>query len=401
MPRGKTVNLDFKDILDSFDDRDFEAELLRNFTDRFGVDYELRRMLTRDINKVKRYGYFKYYQLIYKLLKAAREHNMYVDVAGDGLGQQLFFNLCGFAADAETYSVEQLTGVHTKSFKPSPVEIRCAPSLKPLVLRSMMKTKDATVRLHSAIAVKDPMDIDNTSLGILFNAGNIDMHDIDLTHKGCKKYMPWPNRFIPVCNDMVCVPVTGYRSLELMGTTCYLAQTLCTPDQAKQLYPAEFYASLIRCCSDDPNDFETATALAAKANELVLLPHVNYSQAKCWVIDYDGQRSIMLGLSDIQGVDLEDARSILAERKDNGPFIDQQDFVSRCSGRVVNSSVIDAVIHSGSAHVDQHTFLQRCFQYNSALFSRSYKYDHHSLDMIVNEVSSEVARDSLETSMID
>ena len=401
MPRGKTVNIDFKDILDSFDDRDFEAELLRNFTDRFGSDRELRRLLTSDISKIKRAGYFKYYQLIYKLLKAAREHNMYVDVAGDGLGQQLFFNLCGFVSDAETYSVEQLTGVHTKSFKPSPVEIRCAPSLKPLVLRSMMKTKDATVRLHSAIAVKDPMDIDNTSLGILFNAGNIDMHDIVLTHKGCKKYMPWPNRFIPVCNDMVCVPVTGYRSLELMGTTCYLAQTLCTPDQAKQLYPAEFYASLIRCCSDDPNDFETATALAAKANELVLLPHVNYSQAKCWVVDYDGQRSIMLGLSDIQGVDLEDARSILAERKDNGPFFDINDFVSRCSGRVVNSSVIDAVIHSGSAYVDQHTFLQRCFQYNSALFSRSYRYDHHSLDMIVNEVSSEVARDSLGTSMID
>ena len=401
MPRGKTVNIDFKDILDSLDDRDFEAELLRNFTDRFGSDRELRRMLTRDISNVKRYGYFKYYQLIYKLLKAAREHNMYVDVAGDGLGQQLFFNLCGFAADADAYSAEHITGVHTKSFKPSPVEIRCAPSLKPLVLRSMMKTKDATVRLHSAIAVKDPMDVDNTSLGILFNAGNIDMHDIVLTHKGCKKYMPWPNRFIPVCNDMVCVPVTGYRSLELMGTTCYLAQTLCTPDQAKQLYPAEFYASLIRCCSDDPNDFETATALAAKANELVLLPHVNYSQAKCWVVDYDGQRSIMLGLSDIQGVDLEDARSILAERKDNGPFLDMNDFVSRCSGLVVNSSVIDAVIHSGSAHVDQHTFLQRCFQYNSALFSRSYRYDHHSLDMIINEVSSEVARDSMETSMID
>lgn len=400
MPRGKTVNLDFKDILDAFDDREFEAELLRKLTDRFGDNRELRGQLTRDIKTVKRYGYFKYYQLIYKLLKAAREHNMYVDVAGEGLGQQLFFNLCGFVSDADTYTADQLMGVYVKSFKPSPVEIRCAPSLRPLVLRSMMKTKDATVRIHSAIAVRDSMDIDNTSLGILFNAGNIDTHDIVLTHRGCKKYMPWPNRFIPVCNDMVCVPVTGYRSLELMGTTCYLAQTLCTPDQAKQLYPAEFYASLIRCCSDDPNDFETATALAAKANELVLLPHVNHSQAKCWVIDYDGQRSIILGLSDIQGVDLEDARSIIAERKDNGPFLDIGDFITRCSGRVVNSSVIDAVVHSGAAYSDQSIFLQRCFQFNSALFSRSYRYDNHSLDMIINEVSSEVTRDSLETSMI-
>lgn len=400
MPRVKTVNLDFKDILDAFDDREFEAELLRKLTDRFGDNRELRGQLTRDIKTVKRYDYFKYYQLIYKLLKAAREHNMYVDVAGEGLGQQLFFNLCGFVSDADTYTADQLMGVYVKSFKPSPVEIRCAPSLRPLVLRSMMKTKDATVRIHSAIAVRDPMDIDNTSLGILFNAGNIDTHDIVLTHKGCKKYMPWPNRFIPVCNDMVCVPVTGYRSLELMGTTCYLAQTLCTPDQAKQLYPAEFYASLIRCCSGDPNDFETATALAAKANELVLLPHVNHSQAKCWVIDYDGQRSIILGLSDIQGVDLEDARSIIAERKDNGPFLDIGDFITRCSGRVVNSSVIDAVVHSGAAYTDPSIFLQRCFQFNSALFSRSYRYDNHSLDMIINEVSSEVTRDSLETSMI-
>lgn len=400
MPRRKTVNLDFKDILDSLDDRDFDAELLRKFTNRFGDNRELRGMLARDINKIKRAGYFKYYHLIYRLLKAAREHNMYVDVAGDGLGQQLFFNLCGFVSDADSYTAEQLSAVHKRTFTPSPVEIRCAPSLQSMVLRAMMKTTDSTVMLHSAIAVRDPYDIDHTSLGILFNANPIDMHDIILTHKGCRKYMPWQNKFIPVCNDMVCVPVSGYRSLELMGVCCYLAQSLVSLDQAKQLYPAEFYASLIRCCSDDPNDFETATALAAKANELVLLPHVNRSQSKCWITEYDGQRSIMLGLSDIQGVDLEDAQSIIAERKDNGPFVDMGDFISRCSGRVVSSSVIDSVIHSGAAYADEAIFLKRCFQYNSTLFSRSYRYDHHSLDMIVNEVSSEVARDSLETSMI-
>ena len=105
MPRRKTVNLDFKDILDSLDDRDFDAELLRKFTDRFGDNRELRDMLVRDIKKIKRAGYFKYYHLIYRLLKAAREHNMYVDVAGDGLGHAGggggvdLLSLVGFHAD--------------------------------------------------------------------------------------------------------------------------------------------------------------------------------------------------------------------------------------------------------------------------------------------------------------
>lgn len=376
------------DQLDSLEDDEFAATLIRLRDRYFKGNRRVAKELIRYVAYLKTYGWFKYYFLIYELVRACREHNMYVTVRADKLQGTVFSAICDLVpGDREAMMDNPDEYLNdTGNRIPGFATICCAPSLRPLVLRSMMKTMNAVVRTHSAIAFTDAHDIDASSLGILFNANMIDQADIVLTHKGCKKYMFWKHPFIDVCNDMICIPVEPRRSCELPGLVSYMAQALCPLDQAMSLYPAEFYASLIRCCSSDRVDFETATSLAARANELVLLPHINYSQAKCWVTDYDGQRSIILGLSDIDGVDIDDARSIISERKESGPFIDQDDFISRCQGRVVNPSVIRSIIHSGASITHDSVFLQRCFQYNSTLFARSYDYSQTSLNIMLNDV---------------
>lgn len=385
---GRSKKLKIGSQLDALDNDEFSAKLiqLRNIYAKGNRD--IADALKRDTFYLRQTGWYKYYYLLYELVRACHDNNMYVYVAAPHLQGSIISALCDLVPGDRDALVNDPVGYVKANSRHVPgfATICCSPSLRPLVLRSMMKTTNAVVKTHSAIAFTDNNDIDGSSLGILFNENMIDMADIVLTHKGCKKYMYWKHPFTPVCNDMICIPVEGRRSCDLPGTFSYMAQTICSIDQAKSLFPAEFYASLIRCCSSDPNDFEAATSMAARANELVLLPHINYSQSRCWVTDYDGQRSIILGLSDIQGVDIDDAKAIIAERKESGPFIDQDDFISRCQGRVVNPSVIRSVIHSGASITHDSVFLQRCFQYNSTLFARSYEYTERSLDMMVSDM---------------
>ena len=380
------------DQLDSLQDDEFSAKLVSLMHECVSDNLAVRTTLSQQVHWLKRAGMFKYYFLVYELVKACHEHNMYVSVNAKFLNNTVLSALCDLIPGDREKLIADPEGYVSGSRRKEPgfATITCAPSLRPVFLRSMMKTMNATVRLHTAVAFRDNDDIDGSSLGILFNVNPIDMADIVLTHRGCHKYMPWKHPFIDVCNDMICIKVEGRVSMELPGTFSYLAQTLCPMSQAPSLYPAEFYASLIRCCSSNQADFETATALAVKANELVLLPHINYSKSKCWVIDYDGQRSVILGLSDIDGLDIDDAKAIIAERKDNGPFLDQEDFVRRCQGRVLTDQAIRSVIHSGASITHDSVFLQRCFQYNATLFSRSYSYSPKSLDVLIDEVSPEV-----------
>lgn len=385
---GRSKKLKIGTQLDALDNDEFSAKLiqLRNMYAKGNRD--IADALKRDTFYLRQTGWYKYYYLLYELVRACHDNNMYVYVAAPHLQGSIISALCDLVPgdrDALVNDPVEYAKANSRHV-PGFATVCCSPSLRPLVLRSMMKTTNAVVKTHSAIAFTDNSDIDGSSLGILFNENMIDMADIVLTHKGCKKYMYWKHPFTPVCNDMICIPVEGRRSCDLLGTFSYMAQTICPVDQAKSLFPAEFYASLIRCCSSDPNDFEAATSMAARANELVLLPHINYSQSRCWVTDYDGQRSIILGLSDIQGVDIDDAKAIIAERKESGPFLDQDDFISRCQGRVVNPSVIRSIIHSGASITHDSVFLQRCFQYNSTLFARSYEYTERSLDMMVNDM---------------
>lgn len=384
--RRKTVKIGMQ--LDALDNDEFSAKLIQLRDTYAKGNRVIANLLARDVKYLKQEGWYKYYFLIYELVRACHDNNMYVYVRAPYIQGSIMSALCDFVPGDRDALISNPDKFAEDSARHIPgfATICCSPSLRPLVLRSMMKTTNAVVRTHSAIAFTDSNDIDGSSLGILFNENMIDMADIVLTHKGCKKYMYWKHPFTSVCNDMICIPVEGRRSCDLLGTFSYMARTICSVDQAKSLFPAEFYASLIRCCSDDTNDFEAATSMAARANELVLLPHVNYSQSRCWVTDYDGQRSIILGLSDIQGVDIDDAKAIIAERKESGPFLDQDDFISRCQGRVVNPSVIRSIIHSGASITHDSVFLQRCFQYNSTLFARSYRYTDRSLDIMVNDM---------------
>ncbi len=121
-----------------------------------------------------------------------------------------------------------------------------------------------------------------------------------------------------------CYAVVAYR-------TAYL----------KLYYPVEFMTALINSFLGNIDKMAEYIASAKKMKISVLPPHINKSMEKFSVED----GNIRFGLAAIKNVGENAMRDIIAERAQNGPFRDFDDFVKRAPG--INKRMLEAMIKVG------------------------------------------------------
>src|SRR5205823_7780772 len=113
----------------------------------------------------------------------------------------------------------------------------------------------------------------------------------------------------------------------------------------KAHHPAEFMAALL---SSSIGDTDSVVKFINEARELdleVLPPDVNESGYKFTVV---GDKRIRFGLGAIRNVGRSAIDSILAARRDNGPFSTIFDLCERVDLRLCNKRVFEALIASGA-----------------------------------------------------
>lgn len=136
----------------------------------------------------------------------------------------------------------------------------------------------------------------------------------------------------------------------------------------KAHYPDEFwYVTLKHEWKEDAKFRDEA--LYIRQGGMVFLPHVN-GPVKYDLIDYEGERVIMQGLTNIKNVGEKAAELIYEERKKNGNFTDLDEFIERCKSRSVTTRVIYALEDAGALCFNKKKYLNKVEQYNIGILSR-------------------------------
>ncbi len=113
----------------------------------------------------------------------------------------------------------------------------------------------------------------------------------------------------------------------------------------KANFPVEFMAALLSAEADDNQKVAEAVAECGALGIQVLPPDVNESLASFTVIS---NAQIRFGLSAIKNLGSDVITTIIAERKQNGPFLSLADFVKRIRTRNFNKKSWEALVKSGS-----------------------------------------------------
>lgn len=140
----------------------------------------------------------------------------------------------------------------------------------------------------------------------------------------------------------------------------------------KVYYPNDYWFAKLKYAKDDA-EFHRFCEKAVADGSVVFLPHVNYSKAKTSLRKVEGENVIQQGLSSIKGVGEKAADFIMNERKENGVFINYDDFYDRCKSRAVTTRVISLLEEAGALEFKKKTYINRVTKYNSALFARADK----------------------------
>lgn len=138
----------------------------------------------------------------------------------------------------------------------------------------------------------------------------------------------------------------------------------------KIYYPTFFWYAKIKYARTDQERDEFCNEAVASDN-LVFLPHVNYSKVGTSIRKVDGESVLQKGLAEIKGIGEKAAQFIVDERKKNGIFRDYDDFYDRCVGRVVNKKVLNILFEQGAIEFNKKQYIKRVTAYNSALYSRA------------------------------
>ena len=140
----------------------------------------------------------------------------------------------------------------------------------------------------------------------------------------------------------------------------------------KIYYPAYFWYAKIKYARTDQERDEFCNEAVASDN-LVFLPHVNYSKVGTSIRKVDGELVLQKGLAEIKGIGEKAAQFIVDERKRNGIFRDYDDFYDRCAGRVINKKVLNILFEQGAIEFSKKQYIKRVTAYNAALYSRAQK----------------------------
>ena len=113
----------------------------------------------------------------------------------------------------------------------------------------------------------------------------------------------------------------------------------------KANYPAEYMTALMTAESGDLEKIAEAVAECERMGIAVLPPDVNESLKD---FTYISDTQIRFGLLVIKNLGEEVVESLIAERKQNGPFKDLADFTARLSHRAFNKKSFEALAKSGA-----------------------------------------------------
>lgn len=139
----------------------------------------------------------------------------------------------------------------------------------------------------------------------------------------------------------------------------------------KVYYPLHFWFGKLKYAPNDDTYYKCCV-LAAKAGNVVFLPHINYSDVKTRIRRVEGECCLQQGLSDIKGIGEKAATQIVEERKKNGIFTSYDNFYDRThfKGSAVNIGVLSKLKECGAATFDKKEYISRVTKYNSTLLCR-------------------------------
>lgn len=140
----------------------------------------------------------------------------------------------------------------------------------------------------------------------------------------------------------------------------------------KIYYPTYFWYTKIKYARSDQERDEFCIEAVATDN-VVFLPHVNYSQVGTSIRKVDGELILQKGLSEIKGIGEKAAQFIVEERQKNGIFRNYDEFYDRCAGRVVNKKVLNILLEQGAIDFNKKQYIKRVTAYNTALYSRAHR----------------------------
>jgi len=113
----------------------------------------------------------------------------------------------------------------------------------------------------------------------------------------------------------------------------------------KTHYPAEFMAAVLSADMDNTDKVVGLIEDCKEQGVTVLPPDINQSIYQFSVPD---EKSVLYGLGALKGVGEAALDGIIAERSENGEFVDLYDFCRRSDTRKVNRRVMEALIRSGA-----------------------------------------------------
>ena len=147
-----------------------------------------------------------------------------------------------------------------------------------------------------------------------------------------------------------CYAVVAYR-------TAYL----------KYYYPAEFMAALITSIMDNTTKLTGYISCLRQMGIELLPPDVNESASGFGVGEKDGKRFIRYGLTAIKGLGFSVTENIVRERRENGPYRDLADFISRLDERDRNKRTVENCIKAGALDSVPGTRKQKMLVYTAIL----------------------------------
>lgn len=139
----------------------------------------------------------------------------------------------------------------------------------------------------------------------------------------------------------------------------------------KHYYPLEFWATMMKYTKDNKSNIQKLSDYKSEMaydGIVILLPHVN-GLAISGITEFDGEKVIQLGLEDVKHIGRKSALAIEKERKENGDFKDEEDFLKRMNvSKGVNKH--KKLEEEGALIFDKDVLLERIIKYNAALYNR-------------------------------
>lgn len=112
----------------------------------------------------------------------------------------------------------------------------------------------------------------------------------------------------------------------------------------KHYYPVEFMAALMTSVIDNPSKVSEYIYSCRQMGIQILPPDINEGESNFSVSGTD----IRYGLSAIKGLGRPVIDAIVAERNENGKFLNLKDFAKRLTGKEINKRTIESFIKSGA-----------------------------------------------------